>query len=123
MQSIGFVVPVLPGKSEADRAAMASCWHGDRTAAYEDARRRAGVTRESVWLQQTPAGEVVVVLIEADDIPAALQVIGGSDEPFDVWFREHARDAHGVDLAAGFPPPELILDFRADAEASADYAR
>ncbi|MDP1821359.1 MAG: hypothetical protein Q8K58_15890 [Acidimicrobiales bacterium] len=115
MQSIGFVVPLLPGKAEADRAALASCWHGDRQAAYEDARRRAGVTRESVWLQSTPSGEVAVVVMEADDIGAALGVIGGSGEPFDVWFREHVMEVHGIDLSAGFPPPEPVLDFRVEA--------
>lgn len=35
-----------------------------------------------------------------------------SAEPFDAWFREHARDVHGVDLAAGIPLPEQVLDFR-----------
>jgi hypothetical protein len=35
-----------------------------------------------------------------------------SQEPFDQWFREHIRNVHGMDLAAGFPPPEQVLDYR-----------
>ncbi len=37
-----------------------------------------------------------------------------SEEPFDRWFRDHVREVHGVDLTAGFPPPEQILDYRAE---------
>ena len=70
MQSLGFVLPLLPGMTEVDRTAMTSCWHGERKAAYEDARRRAGITREAVWIQATPNGDVVVVYTEADDLAA-----------------------------------------------------
>ena len=114
MPAIGFTLPLLPGKTEVDRAAMNSCWHGERKAAFEDARRRAGVTREAVWIQSTPKGDVVVVYMEADDLEAAFDTAATSDEPFDRWFRDHVREVHGVDLGEGFPPPEQILDFRAE---------
>jgi hypothetical protein len=45
MPSIAFVAPILPGKSDTDRAHMASCDHGDRHAEYVASRRRAGITR------------------------------------------------------------------------------
>ena len=73
MQSLGFVLPLLPGMTEVDRSAMTSCWHGERKAAYEDARRRAGITREAVWIQATPNGDVVVVYTEADDLDGAVE--------------------------------------------------
>jgi hypothetical protein len=38
--------------------------------------------------------------------------LGSSDEPFDVWFRGHVLDVHGIDLAQGFPHPEQTVDFR-----------
>ena len=113
MPAIAFAASLLPGKTGADRDAMASCAHGDRKAAYEDARRRAGVTREAVWIQSTPQGDVAVVYLEADDLSIALKTIGTSDEPFDRWFRDHVRDVHGLSLEDGFPPPEQILDFAA----------
>ncbi|HYF24861.1 MAG TPA: hypothetical protein VD931_03895 [Baekduia sp.] len=112
MQSVGFVAPLLPGKTETDREVMRSCWDGERRAAHADARRRLGVVRESVWIQQTPAGDVAVVLLEAQDLAAAFEGMASSDEPFDRFFREHVRDVHGLDLAEGFPPPEQVLDFR-----------
>jgi len=112
VQATAFVVPLLPGKTETDRSAMRSCWHGDRKAAYESSRKRLGITRESVWIQNTPGGDVAVVVLEAHDLQTALNGVGASQEPFDAWFREHARDVHGISLETGFPPPEQVLDFR-----------
>lgn len=113
MQAIGFIAPLLPGKTEADRAAMISCWRGDRKAAYESARRRLGITREAVYIQPTPSGDVAVVYLEADDIEAALKGMATSDDPFDSWFRDHVRDVHGINLEEGFPPPEQVMDYDA----------
>ena len=113
MPGIGFVVPLLPGKREVDRGVMRSCWDGERRASHRAARARLGITREAVWIQPTPAGDVAVVYMEADDLPAALEGMAASQEPFDRWFREHVRDVHGVDLEQGMAPPEQILDYRA----------
>lgn len=114
MPHVGFAIPVLPGRTDLDREALASCWRGERRAAYEDARRRAGITREAVWLQPTQVGDLAVVHLEADDLVAALGVLGGSVAPFDHWFREHVRAVHGVSLADGLPVPELLLDYDSD---------
>jgi hypothetical protein len=111
MPSIAFVAPILPGKSDIDRAHMASCDHGDRHAEYLASRRRAGITREAVWLQSTPMGDVAVVHMEADDLEAAFKALGTSDDPFDRWFRASVRDVHGITLEDGFPLPEQLLDF------------
>ena len=112
MQSVAFATPILPGKTEADRAAMASVANGERQAEHKASRTRHGISKESVWIQQTPGGDVAVVYMEADDIQAAFQGLGSSEEPFDVWFRELLQDIHGIDLSQGFPPPEQTLDFR-----------
>jgi hypothetical protein len=113
MQSVAFAAPLLPGKTEADREALASVASGDRRAEHEASRKRAGITRESVWLQSTPNGDIAVVVIEADDIQAAFGALATSQEPFDQWFRGHVHEVHGIDLTAGFPPPEQLLEFRA----------
>ena len=75
-------------------------------------RVRHGITRESVWIQSTPNGDVAVVLIESTDLPAALLGLAPSQEPFDVWFRDHLLAVHGIDLAGGMAVPEPVLDFR-----------
>jgi len=112
-QSIAFAAPLLPGKTEADREALASAQSGESRTAHEESRRRAGITREAVWLQSTPDGDVAVVLIEADDVAAALGALATSQEPYDVAFRDHIKDVHGMDLSEGFPPPAQVLDFKA----------
>jgi hypothetical protein len=112
MQTIGFMLPLLPGKTETDRAAMISCWRGERREAYEASRRRLGITREAVFIQSTPNGDVVVVYWEADEIGAALKGMATSDDGFDRWFRDHVRDVHGVNVEDDFPPPEQVMDYR-----------
>jgi hypothetical protein len=111
VQCVAFAVPLLPGQAEADRIALASCQAGARKEAHQDARRRAGIIREAVWIQPTPGGDVAVVYLEADDLAAAFTTWGTSAEPFDRWFRGHVRQVHGVALEEGFPTPELVLDF------------
>lgn len=112
MQSVAFVVPILPGTEEEDRMEMNSCWHGDRMDSHHEARAAMGVTRESVWAQETPAGKVAVVFLEAEDLGRAFQAIATSDSPFDAWFRDHCQKVHGLDLTQQFPLPELVLDYQ-----------
>jgi hypothetical protein len=110
-QAVAFAIPLLPGKTDIDRRAMRSCWQGDRRAAYEASRKRLGITSEAVWIQQSPNGDVAVVHLEADDLNRALTGMSTSEDPFDRWLREHSLEVHGVDLKAGFPPLEQVLDF------------
>ncbi len=113
MQSVAFAVRLLSGQAEAIRVALASCQAGARKEAYQDARRRAGIIREAVWIQPGPGGEVAVVYLEADDLAAAFTILAASVEPFDRWFRDHAGQVHGIALDDGFTPPELVLDYGA----------
>lgn len=113
MPSIGFAVPLLPGKTETDRRAMISCWQGERKADYDRSRKNLGITREAVFIQSTPAGDIAVVYWEADDVEGAFKKMATSTDPFDVWFRDHVRDVHGIDVEDGFPPPEQVMDLRA----------
>lgn len=115
MPHVGFAIPVLPGKTDLDRDALASCWRGDRRAAYEDARRRAGITKEAVWIQAIRTGDLAVFYLEADDLDAAFGVLGGSVAPFDQWFREHLQEVHGIELTNDVPVPELLLDYDSQA--------
>lgn len=111
MQTIAFAVPLLSGRAELNRIELASCWLGARREAYRDACRRAGIIRESVWVQPSPDGGLAVVLLEADDLDVALRILETSDEPFDRWFRDHLRQVHGTTWAQAAPSPQLVLDF------------
>jgi len=111
MQCVAFAVALLPGQAGAVRVALASCQAGARKEAYQDARRRAGIIREAVWIQPGPGGDVAVVYLEADDLATAFTIWGTSAEPFDRWFRGHVRQVHGVAWEEGVTAPELVLDF------------
>ena len=111
MECVAFAVPLLAGQAGAVRAALASCWSGARKEAYHDARRRAGIIREAVWIQPVPGGDVAVVYLEADDLAAAFTMVRTSAEPFDRWFRGHAGQIHGIAWDDQFTAPELVLDF------------
>jgi hypothetical protein len=111
MQAVAFCCPLLVGQTDAIRAALASCWVGARKEAYQDARRRAGIVRESVWIQPAPGGDLAVVYLEADDLATALTVLATSTEPFDRWFRDHALQSHADALEQRPTTPELALDF------------
>ena len=56
---------------------------------------------------------MAVVLLEGEDIGAAMGAFATSQEPFDVWFRDVLMDVHGIDLAGDAPGAEQILDYRA----------
>ncbi len=111
MPAVALAIPIIPGKDDLDRSAFEEM-KGPRREEYEAARRRLGFTREAVWHQQTPDGTVAVVYLEADDLEAAMQGAGSSQEPFDQWFRERMKEVHGIDLAEPAPPPEQIIDAR-----------
>jgi hypothetical protein len=110
-QTLCFAAPLLPGTSSRDREEMHSCSHGSRSEEHSASRRRHGISRESVWIQSTPGGDVAVVLIESTDLSHALLGLATSDEPFDVWFREHLMAVHGMDLSAGMSLPEQVLSY------------
>ena len=81
MPAVAFCAPILPGKEETDRKGFEEVL-GPRREEYDASRRRAGITREMVWHQETPDGTVAVVYLEADDIPASMQALATSDDAF-----------------------------------------
>jgi hypothetical protein len=112
-QTVCFAAPLLSGMTGTDREEMLSCWQGERGPAHRASRARHGISREAVWIQSTPSGDVAVVLLESTDLGSALQGLATSDDEFDRWFRSHLLAVHGIDLAAGMALPEMVLDHRA----------
>jgi hypothetical protein len=112
MQSVAFTCPLPVGQTDAIRTALASCWVGDRREAHQDARRRAGIVREAIWIQPAPGGDLALVYLEADDLATAFTILATSSEPFDRWFRHHVLQDHGVALQERpTTTAELVLDF------------
>lgn len=88
---------------------------GPRRAEFAAARRRQGMSRQAVWVQQGPDGPREILVMESDDPVRAFELMATSQEPFDVWLRELLLDAYKLDLTkpAG-PLPEQVLYWSAD---------
>jgi hypothetical protein len=108
MAMTAFAAPIIQGKTEELRQWCAEL-AGPRREEYLASRRRLGVTSERAYLQQTPQGDIVVIVVEAEDLPRYFQGMATSQEPFDVWFRERVQDLHGLDLTQPSLPNELIF--------------
>jgi hypothetical protein len=111
MEKLAFVALLAPDQRAATVEALASCWRGTKREAFRDARRRAGIVREAIWIQPTAGGDLAIVYLEADDLDVALTILTTSDEPFDRWLRERSHHVHGVVEGEGFTAPVLVLDF------------
>jgi hypothetical protein len=112
MPATTFAAPILPGKTEAWKKAVAEL-KGPRKAEYEESRRRMGVTREVVSLQSMPQGDMVIVFLEGSDPTGVVAKYLASNAPFDKWFADAVlKDVHGMGGAVP-PPNELFLDWRA----------
>lgn len=110
MPSLALALPCLPGGVDKLRQLADQC-RGPRRAEFADFHQRVGLDRESWYLQQTPQGELFVLYLEGDPV-GAIGKLAASDHPFDVWFREQAKQIHGVDFSQPLPgpPPEMVFE-------------
>ncbi|WCI09606.1 DUF6176 family protein [Arthrobacter sp. OVS8] len=115
MECITWFAPILPGKLDEWKSLDAEM-NGPRREEHARSRTRMGVTREVASLVQTPQGDFVCLFHEAEDLAKAFQTLAASDDPYDVWFREHLASVHGMseEMLAGPIPATLFFDYRAD---------
>jgi len=85
---VGYVVPVLPGKERADLG-WTEEMTGPRREECESSGKQLGVTRNTMWHQQTPDGTVAVVYMEVDDIPRAMGGIASGPPPQSEQILDH----------------------------------
>ena len=109
MGEVAFAAPILPGKMDVWREFNKELV-GARKADHEASQKRHGVTRQRLWLQQTPMGELAVVHVQGPGAESMMPSLGGSDDAFDVWFRGKVMEIHGIDMTQPppRPPPELV---------------
>lgn len=112
MPLYAFVAPVLPGKTEEFRQ-FAEELRTSKKKDYEASRKSAGFGRETVFLQKTSMGDMVVVVQESENAEKALEALRNMKDPFDVWFFERVKELQGLDIAGGqVPANELLIDYR-----------
>ena len=113
MASVTLTVPLVPGKTEHWKQAVAEL-NGPRAAAHAASRKRLGLTRELVCLQPTPMGDMVCVLLEGTDPLGSMRKMMESPDAFDRWFVQTVFvEAHGLKPSDPPPAPEVVLDWRA----------
>ena len=104
MATYAFFTPIKPGKTDTWKQYVNEMT-GARKAELAASRKRVGLTREDVWLQQTPMGDFAVVYWEAADIGNVFHGLMTSQDPFDAWFREKVfGEIHGIDPTGPMPP-------------------
>ena len=109
MASLAIALPCLPGGAEKLRSLAQEC-RGARRQEFQDFHRRVGLTGETWYLESTPQGELFILTLEGDPMGAVAK-LAASSEPFDVWFKDCAKDIHGVDFNQPLPgpPPEIVF--------------
>ena len=114
MNAITFVWPILPGKQEAWRR-FYQMLQGRRFCEYVESQRRLGITKELIWLAQTPQGDRAIVYLEAAQPERVLLQLGVSELAFDRWLRKQLLELYGLDLMQppSGPANELVLAWQA----------
>jgi hypothetical protein len=79
---------------------------GARKGAFDDMNARHGLTEHRAYLQPTPDGDfLVLVIAEGPGSDSFLADIAQSDHEFDRWFIAAVADLHGMDTSS--PPPPM----------------
>jgi hypothetical protein len=89
-KGFAFAAPLQPGQADAARR-FAREAYATRRAEMTESRTGFGLVREEVFLNQTPAGDVVAVYLEGDDPVDANRQFAASNAPFDRWFKEQCK--------------------------------
>lgn len=116
-RGLAFAAPLQPGKTDAARA-FAHEAYVTRRAELNESRSATGLTREMVFLNQTPAGDLVVVYLEGRDPVDANRQFAESNSAFDRWFKDRCKEIFPpfVDFDQPVPPNEEVFS---SAEATA----
>ena len=107
MALIAMCMPILPGKKQMWLDMMDKINEEPMRSMFFQSRKDAGVHERS-FLQETPAGDFVILTFEGDNPAEGFGQIMANMDPA---FAEFAKEVHGLD-ANGPPPamPTLIVD-------------
>jgi hypothetical protein len=90
-RGFAFAAPLQPGKTDVAREFAREAYF-TRQAEMAESRISLGLTREETFLNQTPAGEVVVVYLEGPDPIDGNRRFAASNRPFDRWFKDQCKE-------------------------------
>ena len=108
-----FTISILPGGIE-----LMKKWNEEsivNNKEHDAVFITAGITHEQVWIQHLPQQnqDLGVVCYETSDPEQSFKVLATSKEPWAVKFREHLKNAHGLDIAqTPIKLNELLIDWK-----------
>ena len=108
-----FIAPILPGGLE-----LMKKWNEENIVnnkEHDAVFMAAGILREQVWIQHLPQQnqDFAVVCYETNDPEQSFKVLATSNEAWAVKFREHLKNAHGLDIAqTPIKLNELLIDWK-----------
>jgi hypothetical protein len=101
MSSAAIAFPVLPGKL--DQAKRFAAEVKSRSDEFARSVAGQGLTREDWYIQSTPQGDMVIVVMEGVDPLQTMHSWAESRAPFDVWFKTQAQEISGIDFNQPVP--------------------
>ena len=111
-KGLAFALPLLPGKAGAMRAWAHEAFDSRRQELTES-RLAWAQTREEVFLNSTPAGDLGVAYLEGHDPVEANRKFAASGEPYDRWFKDRLKELVPpfVDFDQPVPANETVWDW------------
>ena len=108
-----FTIPILPGGIE-----LMKKWNEENIVnnkQHDAVFMTAGITHEQVWIQHLSQQnqDFAVVCYETSNPEQSFKVLATSDEPWAAKFREHLKNAHGLDIVhTPIKLNELLIDWK-----------
>lgn len=111
-QGLAIAAPLQPGQTETARQFAREAFVQRRDELTESRLAKKGA-REEVFLNQTPAGDAVVVYLEADDPVEENRLFAASNTPYDRWFKDRCKEIFPpfVDWDRPVPPIEEVFSW------------
>ena len=102
-------MPAMAAPLAADKLDAWERWvaelSGPRKSGFDDMNARHGVTDHRAYLQPTPDGGFLVLVVqEGPGGDSFMANVASSDHEFDRWFVGSVVDLHGFDLSGPMPP-------------------
>ena len=110
MTVLAMAVPVLPGKTKALEQHLAEAVkHED----FEETLKSFGILRETWHIQETPQGDLLILVFQADDPLSMLREFSQSEKELPVLQKNFLRETLGIDLSQPppVPPSRLIFEW------------
>jgi len=107
---LAMALPILEGQMDRSLKFNAAL-NGERHAEYKALFTKLGL-HERHFLQAAPIGDLVVVVLEAENPQEALKKFAHGTDAFTKWYLGEVKATHGVDLvtASAGKLPGLISD-------------